>query len=157
VLEALTNFMAYANNTRYKSVVYSAFRNIDELLLAYAPAPSNDDLQWYALSYLRYYELFKDEKFLKEAKIIYDYVWDQGWDPYVKHMPPPPGCYSYQKSLWEGEKQCVPQSNTTCGCPTCRRCLTVIVPPPEKPGSPPEGCYQYKGFNWKGKNCTADP
>ena len=57
MLEALTNFMAYANNTRYKSIVLDSYRELEELQWAYAPIPSYDDMMWYGLSYLRIYEV----------------------------------------------------------------------------------------------------
>jgi len=57
VLEALTNFMAYANNTRYKSIVLDSYRELEELQWAYAPIPSYDDMMWYGLSYLRIFEV----------------------------------------------------------------------------------------------------
>jgi hypothetical protein len=36
-IEAFVNAMKYGNNTRFKSVVDSSYRTIDQLTLAYAP------------------------------------------------------------------------------------------------------------------------
>ena len=46
VLETMANCLHYLNNTRYKRVVMSSDRQLDELLLAYGPQPSFDDMAW---------------------------------------------------------------------------------------------------------------
>ena len=38
---------------RYKSVVEKSYRRLEELLLAYGPQPSFDDMAWYGLAYAR--------------------------------------------------------------------------------------------------------
>ena len=73
-----------------------------DLLLAYGPYPSFDDMLWYGLSYLRYYEEFGDEKFLSMSEQIYNWTYKLGWDdgkpPPGPPTPPPwapPGCYAW--------------------------------------------------------------
>ncbi|XP_041357624.1 uncharacterized protein LOC121374585 [Gigantopelta aegis] len=80
LLEALANFKSYANNTRYMSVLKSSYREIYELKLAYAPYPSFDDMAWYALSYIRIYEVTGWPEFLDVAQQIFDFCWTSGWD-----------------------------------------------------------------------------
>ena len=80
VLETVVNFMAYAGHERYVSVLTGSLRGLSALLLAYYPQPSYDDMGWYGLSYLRIYELLKDDQFLQTAKDIYDWNWNNGWD-----------------------------------------------------------------------------
>ncbi|XP_013384707.1 uncharacterized protein LOC106154774 [Lingula anatina] len=80
VLEVLTNFMAFANNSRYISVVHSSYRNLSQLLRAYGPQPSYDDMAWYGLSFARIAELLGDSTFLSSAQQIYDWNWKNGWD-----------------------------------------------------------------------------
>ena len=46
VLETMANCLHYLNNTSYKRVVMSSDRQLDELLLAYGPQPSFDDMAW---------------------------------------------------------------------------------------------------------------
>ena len=38
---------------RYKSVVMDSDRDLSQLLLAYGPQPSFDDMAWYGLAYSR--------------------------------------------------------------------------------------------------------
>ncbi|XP_035685286.1 uncharacterized protein LOC118421888 [Branchiostoma floridae] len=80
VLETFANFMHYGNHTRYKTCLKSSLRQLSDLLLAYAPAPSYDDMAWFALSYLRIYEVLGDEDFLSLAKQIHDWNYQYGWD-----------------------------------------------------------------------------
>ena len=54
VVETLANCMHYLNNTRYRSVVTGSARTLDQLLLAYGPQPSFDDMAWYGLAYTRW-------------------------------------------------------------------------------------------------------
>ena len=56
VLETMANCLHYLNNTRYRSVVVGSDRSLDDLLLAYGPQPSFDDMAWYGLAYSRIYE-----------------------------------------------------------------------------------------------------
>ena len=58
VLETMANCLHYLNNTRYKSVIMKSDRDLDQLLLAYGPQPSFDDMAWYALAYSRVHEIF---------------------------------------------------------------------------------------------------
>ena len=56
-------------------------RELSDLLLAYAPQPSFDDMGWYALAYTRVYEMDKTAKdYFRVAKNIYNWIWKQGWD-----------------------------------------------------------------------------
>ena len=75
-------------------------RELSQLLLAYGPQPSFDDMAWYGLAYSRYgetlrlydnilivtqnitrlFEVTKAQKFLKIARDIFDWVWKEGWD-----------------------------------------------------------------------------
>ncbi|XP_076809360.1 uncharacterized protein LOC143452323 [Clavelina lepadiformis] len=86
VLETLANFMYYGNNTMYKSVITGSLRDVYSLLESYYPQPSFDDMGWYGLSYARIHEVLgpgNDDPsygFLYEAKQIYDWIWDNGWD-----------------------------------------------------------------------------
>ncbi len=80
VLETFANFMSYASHTRYKHVLLGSIRTLNDLLAAYYPQPSYDDMAWYGLSYLRIYELFKEKMFLTRAKEIFDWNWQNGWD-----------------------------------------------------------------------------
>eukprot|EP00058_Branchiostoma_floridae_P014672 XP_002600160.1 hypothetical protein BRAFLDRAFT_66668 [Branchiostoma floridae] len=80
VLETFANFMHYGNHTRYKTCLKSSLRQMYDLELAYAPAPSYDDMAWFALSYLRIYEVLGDEDFLSLAKQIHDWNYQYGWD-----------------------------------------------------------------------------
>ena len=79
-LETMANSMLYLNNTRYRSVVLNSYRSLEQLLLAYGPQPSYDDMAWYGLAYARIYEVTGVEKFLTLAGQILDWVWEQGWD-----------------------------------------------------------------------------
>ena len=80
VIENLVNFMAYADNRRYISVVERSLRSLDELLRAYFPFPSFDDMAWYGLSYLRVHEVLNNDTFLHRAREIFDWTWQEGWD-----------------------------------------------------------------------------
>ena len=56
-------------------------RELSDLLLAYAPQPSFDDMGWYALAYARVYEMDKTAlDFFRVAKDIYRWIWKNGWD-----------------------------------------------------------------------------
>ena len=110
VVETLANCMHYLNNTRYRSVVTASARTLDQLLLAYGPQPSFDDMAWYGLAYTRWsaacgchvscvmchvscvmchvscvrvYEVTKEHKFLTIARAIFSWVWREGWDTAV--------------------------------------------------------------------------
>lgn len=52
-----------------QNVLLDSWRNIGDLLKAYYPQPSYDDMSWFALSYLRIYDVFGDDKFLSTAKV----------------------------------------------------------------------------------------
>ncbi|XP_069104510.1 uncharacterized protein [Argopecten irradians] len=80
VLEPFVNFMAYANHTRYKSVVKNSQRSLYSLLEAYGPYPSFDDMGWYGLSYVRIYEVLGGDDFLDSAEDIFNWAWTTGWD-----------------------------------------------------------------------------
>ncbi|CAH1272629.1 Hypp4900 [Branchiostoma lanceolatum] len=80
VLETFANFMYYGNHTRYQTCLKSSLRQMYDLELAYAPAPSYDDMAWFALSYLRIYEVLGDDDFLTLAKQIHDWNYQYGWD-----------------------------------------------------------------------------
>ena len=47
---------------------------------AYAPQPSFDDMAWYALAYTRVHEIFGLEGFLRVAKDLFHWCWNNGWD-----------------------------------------------------------------------------
>ena len=56
-------------------------RELEELLLAYAPQPSFDDVAWFGLAYARVYEANKTEiDFLRVSKDIFNWIWKHGWD-----------------------------------------------------------------------------
>ena len=83
VLESMANCLHYLNNTRYMTVVAGSDRTLDNLLLAYGPQPSFDDMAWYGLAYSRIYEVTKLRKFLDISSQIFDWVWSNGWDSKV--------------------------------------------------------------------------
>ena len=56
---------------------------MDELLLAYGPQPSFDDMAWYGLAYARIYEVLGKKNFLALSREIFDWVWREGWDTSV--------------------------------------------------------------------------
>ena len=68
---------------RYSSVVVSSARPLDQLLLAYGPQPSFDDMAWYGLAYARIYEVLGNKHFLSLSREIFDWVWREGWDTSV--------------------------------------------------------------------------
>ena len=152
VLEALTNFMAYANNTRYKTVVLSSYRELEDLKWAYSPIPSYDDMMWYALSYLRIYEVLgnqKDKDFLQLSTSILDWVYKTGWDQKEKpsnHSAPPPNCYSWNGQNWYGEKECSHVVATQCGCPDCDICYD----------GPIGKCFEHGVQLWNGTACKPE-
>ncbi|XP_078687147.1 uncharacterized protein LOC144919547 [Branchiostoma floridae x Branchiostoma belcheri] len=80
VLETFANFMHYGNHTRYQTCLKSSLRQMYDLILAYAPAPSYDDMAWFGLSYLRIYEVLGDKDFLSLAQQIHDWNYQYGWD-----------------------------------------------------------------------------
>ena len=80
VLETMANCIHYLNNTRYRSVVVNSDRSLDNLLLAYGPQPSYDDMAWYGLAYSRIYQVTGLKKFLDISTKIFDWVWSDGWD-----------------------------------------------------------------------------
>ena len=56
-------------------------RELSDLLLAYAPQPSFDDMAWFALAYARVYETDKTLiDFFRVSKDIYHWIWINGWD-----------------------------------------------------------------------------
>lgn len=80
-LETFTNFIAFVgNNTRYQDVIKSSVRELYSLLEAYGPYPSFDDMAWYALSYVRIYEVFGWDEFLKSSIEVDDWLWKTSWD-----------------------------------------------------------------------------
>ena len=63
------------------SLTQSSLREVSDLLLAYAPYPSFDDMGWYGLAYARVYEVNKSETdFLRVSKDIFEWIWNNGWD-----------------------------------------------------------------------------
>ena len=79
-LESTANAMHYLNGTRYRSVVLGSYRSLEDLLLAYGPQPSYDDMAWYGLAYARVYEVTHRNEFLAISRQIFDWVWRNGWD-----------------------------------------------------------------------------
>ena len=75
---------------RYSSSVFGSLRSVDQLLLAYGPQPSFDDMAWYGLAYARsfwiansnyntqspsrIYEVTQKKEFLQRSKDIFDWV-----------------------------------------------------------------------------------
>jgi predicted alpha-1,6-mannanase (GH76 family) len=54
---------------------------LDQLLLAYYPQPSFDDMAWYSLAYARVYEANKtNTDFFRVSKDIFEWMWTHGWD-----------------------------------------------------------------------------
>ena len=76
----MINFMVYANHTRYMNVIENSYRDLYSLLEAYGPYPSFDDMAWYAISFLRIYEVTGNEEFLQGAIDIFNWCWKTGWD-----------------------------------------------------------------------------
>ena len=68
---------------RYSSAVVHSARSLEQLLLAYGPQPSFDDMAWYGLAYARIYEVTRRRQFLSLAHQIFDWVWREGWDAEV--------------------------------------------------------------------------
>ena len=59
----------------------TSLRELSDLLLAYAPQPSFDDMAWFALAYARVYETDKTLiDFFRVSKDIYHWIWINGWD-----------------------------------------------------------------------------
>ena len=83
VLETMANCMHYLNNTRYRTVVVDSHRSLQDLLLAYGPQPSYDDMAWYGLAYSRIYQVTGLRKFLDISSSIFHWVWSGGWDTAV--------------------------------------------------------------------------
>jgi len=61
-------------------IFQSSIRELDELLLAYGPNPSFDDMAWYGLAYARVHELFQFPDFLRISEQIFEWCWKYGWD-----------------------------------------------------------------------------
>ena len=61
-------------------LLQNSLREVDDLKLAYAPQPSFDDMAWFGLAYARVHELFNLQGFLRVAKNIYSWCWNNGWD-----------------------------------------------------------------------------
>ena len=61
-------------------LLQNSLREVDDLKLAYAPQPSFDDMAWFGLAYARIHELFNLQGFLRVAKNIYSWCWNNGWD-----------------------------------------------------------------------------
>eukprot|EP00658_Telonema_sp_P-2_P038244 TRINITY_DN27474_c0_g1_i3.p1 TRINITY_DN27474_c0_g1~~TRINITY_DN27474_c0_g1_i3.p1 ORF type:complete len:199 (+),score=53.57 TRINITY_DN27474_c0_g1_i3:145-741(+) len=86
VLEALANWMHRGNNTRELSIIRSSWRSLDDLLEAYQPMPSFDDMAWYGMAYARIYELLRNQlgkdadKFGGTASDIFKWIEKHGWD-----------------------------------------------------------------------------
>jgi mannan endo-1,6-alpha-mannosidase len=80
VLETISNYDHYTNSTRYSKTLFSSLREIDELLIAYGPQPSFDDMAWYAMAYVRIYEVHNRTDFLERSTDIYNWIWQNGWD-----------------------------------------------------------------------------
>jgi predicted alpha-1,6-mannanase (GH76 family) len=79
-VESSVNAMHYLNGTRYRSVVLGSYRGLEDLLLAYGPQPSFDDMAWYGLAYSRVYEVTRRAEFLSISRTIFDWIWSGGWD-----------------------------------------------------------------------------
>ena len=58
----------------------NSYRPLEQLLLAYGPQPSFDDMAWYGLAYARIYEVTKVRKFLDLSEQIFQWIWENGWD-----------------------------------------------------------------------------
>ncbi|KAL4230491.1 hypothetical protein ACF0H5_010873 [Mactra antiquata] len=85
VIETLTNFIHYTNNThtRYMTPIRNSDRDLYSLLEAYGPQPSFDDMAWYGLAYTKVHEVITGtDKFFKDAIDVYNWVWKNGWDTY---------------------------------------------------------------------------
>jgi len=82
-VESSANAMHYLNTTRYRSVVVGSYRSLEDLLLAYGPEPSYDDMAWYGLAYTRVYEVLHRAEFLTISQTIFDWIWRNGWDTNV--------------------------------------------------------------------------
>lgn len=81
VLETYTNFFAFVgNNTRYQGVIKTSIRDLYQLMEAYGPYPSFDDMAWYALSYARIYEVLGWNEFLQTSIQVFDWLWQTAWD-----------------------------------------------------------------------------
>ncbi|KAK3097357.1 hypothetical protein FSP39_008978 [Pinctada imbricata] len=77
ILETITNFMYYANHTRYMNVIQDSYRELYSLLEAYGPYPSFDDMGcsqgWtyesgiLVAAFAEMYKLHKNETYLMMA------------------------------------------------------------------------------------------
>ena len=54
----------------FQNILLDSWRDTGELLKAYFPQPSYDDMSWFALSYLRAYEVLGGDEFLTTAKVM---------------------------------------------------------------------------------------
>jgi len=87
VLESLANWMHRANNTRQLSIIRSSLRSLEDLVAAYQPIPSFDDMAWYGMAYARIFEVLGHQlgehqaaKFGDAAANIFKWVAQKGWD-----------------------------------------------------------------------------
>jgi len=82
----VANFHHATNSSRHRSVLFSAYRDLDELLQAYTPYPSYDDMAWYAMAYTRIFDVWRTRHdFLQAAINIHDWIWQDGWDANASH------------------------------------------------------------------------
>lgn len=75
--------MHYTNKThrRYLKPITGSERGLYNLLEAYGPQPSYDDMAWYGLAFAKVYETIDNtDTFLSDAKDIYNWIWTNGWD-----------------------------------------------------------------------------
>jgi len=76
-LEALIEYTMYAKDESYEWVVENTFKltTIEQTLNG-----EYDDEQWWALGWLKAYELTKDEKYLSRAVILWNDIYYNAWD-----------------------------------------------------------------------------
>lgn len=85
-LEALANWLHRGNATRNINLVNASWRSLADLLAAYGPAPSFDDMAWYAMAFVRIQEVLgdhlhsEDDKFGSTAVDIFKWIEKTGWD-----------------------------------------------------------------------------
>jgi hypothetical protein len=71
--------MQYAHDFRYKSAARGVFTAFPASRVL-ASSTFFDDLQWWGLAYVRYYEVFGDKTALTNATAIFNFVQANSWD-----------------------------------------------------------------------------
>lgn len=78
-LEALVNYIAYAQDTSFVSVARAVFAAFPASRIL-STSIYFDDLQWWGLAYVRLFEVLGDKSVLDNATAIFDFVQANAWD-----------------------------------------------------------------------------